>query len=209
MQRICKSTKKIIRTSEINYYSKLFDTRINNTKHIWKNINTIFNKSSRNSNNIDSILVNGMNLSNPSDISNNFNDYFCNVGEVLSNKLNGTGAASYTNYLGPSITNSFYCSSVTIGELQQAVSSLKTSNSTACDFISSTLLKNCFDHLATPLLYLCNMSFEQGQFPDKLKVSKIVPFIKNLIKIPCQIIGQSHLQAHSLNYLKNLCTKDW
>lgn len=56
---------------------------------------------------------------------------------------------------------------------------LKPSKSCIDDHsLSSFLLKQCYEPLLMPLLYVCNLSFQQGIFPSKLKESKIIPIFK-------------------------------
>src|SRR6267154_660882 len=78
---------------------------------------------------------------------------------------------------------SFYCSEVTFNELINTVHNLRPSKSCVGNTMSATLLKNCIDHIALPLLYLCNLSFQQGIFPDQLKLSRVIPVFKKGSKL--------------------------
>ena len=40
-------------------------------------------------------------------------------------------------------------------------------------------IKETIDVLAAPLSHICNLSFERGVFPDKLKIAKILPVFKS------------------------------
>src|SRR3989442_5333089 len=62
--------------------------------------------------------------------------------------------------------------------LLQLLKDLKPSKNCIANCISSTLLKKCIDHVALPLLYICNLAFDIGTFPEQLKISKIVPVYK-------------------------------
>ena len=39
-------------------------------------------------------------------------------------------------------------------------------------------IKDSIDLIAAPLTHICNLSFSQGVFPDKLKTAKILPIFK-------------------------------
>ena len=40
-------------------------------------------------------------------------------------------------------------------------------------------IKETINLLAAPLSHICNLSFEHGVFPDKLKIAKILPVFKS------------------------------
>ena len=47
------------------------------------------------------------------------------------------------------------------------------------DHIPMHLIKKSFDLVAEPLTHVINVSLEKGAFPDKLKISKIIPVYKS------------------------------
>jgi len=174
---------KLLRIAKNQYYSKLFDAKIQNIKNIWKNVNALINKNSSNNSNINKIIRNGLTINNSSDIANSFNDYFCDIGnnlhsQSLNNNTTNRSSSSYKNYFGPSRSNSFFCSDITLSELLATVNNLKQSSSCVGSFMSSSLLKNCIDHIAEPLLFIFNLSFDKGVFPEQLKLSRVIPIFK-------------------------------
>lgn len=172
-----RELKAKLRKAEKNYYYKLFDNKVNNTKLIWKNLNKVFNKVSNKETIIDEIIVNDSVIKEPSDICNHFNEYFCNVGfNLAKNSVNRPN--DFKNYLNSTVANSFFCSDISMEELKSTLLSLKSSKSSVGDSLSSFLLKQCSDYLCEPLLYICNLSFSKGVFPTKLKASKVVPIFK-------------------------------
>ena len=68
--------------------------------------------------------------------------------------------------------------SLTINEVKEAFFSLKINKSPGCDEISFNVIKNCFSELNMPLNYLFDMTLESGIFPNKLKISRVIPFYK-------------------------------
>ena len=46
------------------------------------------------------------------------------------------------------------------------------------DHIPMHLVKNSFDIISKPLMYLINLSLEKGIFPNNLKTAKIIPIFK-------------------------------
>nr|CAI5817739.1 unnamed protein product [Callosobruchus analis] len=55
---------------------------------------------------------------------------------------------------------------------------LKSKASSGFDEIPSFIIKRSINVIVQPLVYLVNMSFAEGNFPDTLKVSKITPVFK-------------------------------
>ena len=62
-------------------------------------------------------------------------------------------------------------------EIKKRISSLK-SNTPGYDMIGSALLKWCVDSISEPLSYVCNMSLQEGLFPDELKIANVIPLYK-------------------------------
>ena len=175
-----KILRKLLDYSEKLYYLNLFDSRVNGTKDIWRNINLLVNNKTIQRADIPAIRFDGKNIDSPLLMANAFNSYFCEVGQKLSVTAPAvTGSSlSYDSYLGHANKNSFFCSPATLSEFTSIVKDLKPSKNCIANCISSTLLKKCIDHVALPLLYICNLSFDIGTFPEQLKISKIVPVYK-------------------------------
>ena len=68
--------------------------------------------------------------------------------------------------------------SLTINKIKQAFLSLKINKSPGCDEISFNVIKNCFSELNMPLKYLFHISLESENFPDKLKIARVIPLFK-------------------------------
>ena len=67
------------------YYKRMFDSRTNNMKQLWRNLNNVcsFNYNKRKSNAIAKIINKGRDITNQNQISMHFNNYFSTVGEQL------------------------------------------------------------------------------------------------------------------------------
>ena len=64
-------------------------------------------------------------------------------------------------------------------EIFAAAMSLKNTNSTGNDKISSKIIKNNIIALVDPLTYLFNFSFSNGIFPTNLKTAVVIPLFKS------------------------------
>ena len=70
-----------------------------------------------------------------------------------------------------------YLEPVSETEIKKLISSLK-SNPPGYDMIGSAVLKWCVDSISEPLSYVCNMSLQEGLFPDELKIANVIPLYK-------------------------------
>ena len=68
---------------------------------------------------------------------------------------------------------------LSINELKDAFFSLKINKSTCHDDISYNVVNKCFGELCTPLKHVFDLSFENGIFPDSLKIAKVTPVYKS------------------------------
>ena len=178
-----KILRKDLLAAEKQYYSQLFDTKVNNNKAIWRNINSLINYKQPKISAISYIVDNGVTIDQPYQMSTIFNNYFVDIGKSLNDSTSPkVGIAPFETYLGPPKSKSFYCSKVTLSELCDVINKLKPSRSCISDCISSSLLKACNIHIAHPLLFIINLSFDTGIFPDRLKTSKVTPIFKKGVK---------------------------
>jgi len=175
-----KVLRNILYAAEKQYYAQLFDSKVHDSKAIWRHINSLVNNKSNKCADISHIVLNGASINKSPLIANSFNNYFCEVSDRLSLSIPSRTVHStkFEDYLGPPNYNSFYCSNITINELIAIVKNLKPSRSCISNCISSSLLKDCIEHVALPLLHICNLSFDLGIFPDQLKISRVIPVFK-------------------------------
>ena len=110
-------------------------------------------------------------------IADTFNTFFNNIGPQLAKnlpKINKTPESYVT------LTNfSFEIKTVSITEVFNLLSTIKTSKATGHDRISPKLLKDSADVIAPSLGYIFNQSILTGTFPQDLKTSVISPIFKS------------------------------
>ena len=165
----------------INKAKKMHNTSFmsraeNKSKAAWAILNS--NKKSYQTNNKEvKLTVEDNILNNNREISNEFNNYFDTAPKNLLQNLNVGMKTQTMNTQNP---NSFFLYiPATEAEVLEAISELKSSNSSGEDNISNNLLKKCKNLLSKPLTDLINSSLNQGIFPDKLKLAKIIPIYKS------------------------------
>ena len=179
----------IIKKAEANYYSALFDNKINSIKKLWSNLNNICSAKTKSKNKtvIDKLKTeNGNELVLPLEISNYLNSYFCNIGNDLVDKL-PLSNKHFTDYLVNPVLNTIFVEPVTTTELTHIINLLKNNKNCGIDGLSCKLLQDYFYLFCDPLNYLYNLSLTSGIIPDDFKLAKVVPVYKK---------GERHLASN-------------
>ena len=167
----------IIRFAKKNYYKNLFESNKNNLAKTWQTINNVIGCAKPRSNNIK-IKHNNNILTNDHEIANAFNDFFTSVGPNLASKIPSC-SNSFHDYFPFSNISSFFLTPANIADVINIIQNLPKKSAPGVDTIPTSILQqNCFI-LAAPLTYIINLSFENGIFPDHLKLARVTPIFKS------------------------------
>ena len=164
-----------IRKEEKTYYQKLLTENKNNLRKTWQIIKGVISKNKRNAIS-RSFTVDSTTITDEKIIADRFNDFFINIGPNLASKIPNTNS-DFKNYLPQANTNSIYLEPITEYELEKIILSLKN-GAPGYDDITLDCIKCAKDSIIKPLTYLINLSFQDGVFPDELKLAKVVPLYK-------------------------------
>ncbi len=145
---------------------------------LWKIFGPVINpgKSKKLSNISKLINELGGTVTNNHEIVNEFNKYCTTIGRQLSEKINSK--TSYTKYLKKPNHYSLFLSPTTIYEISKIITNLDYKRAAGMDNIRPKLLKACNNELATSLAHFTNLSFLSGNYPDQLKIAKVIPLFK-------------------------------
>ena len=165
----------LIKQTKRAYYQNLIINSDNQTKSAWHVINMLSNKTRRN--NTFEIMIEGSLVDDPIIIANHFNNFFKESPYKVLNQIPRTRRKSKPQ---PSNSNSLFLEPFERNEFLTIIQTkLKPKFSSGYDNIPSYLLKKIIEIIAEPLLHLVNISFENGCFPDLLKINKIIPVYKS------------------------------
>ena len=165
-----------IRIAKKQYFKNKLSGCTGNPKGTWKIINNILNRKQCQSDS-DKFEIDNVTITDPLKIAEAFNNYFANVGPSLSDAIVDQGTLP-DNYFGELCRCDFAFELVTEEELVELVASL-TDASAGDDLIPSKIIKNIISEIKYPLLYIVNLSFSTGVFPDRLKQSRVTPIFKS------------------------------
>lgn len=68
---------------------------------------------------------------------------------------------------------------ICLSDVLEVVRKFKKRKSTDCDNVDMSLIKEVVNCVLEPFTYICNKSFLTGNFPDKMKIAKVLPIYKN------------------------------
>jgi len=173
--------EKVAKEAQNLYYHHLFNSKENSIKKLWNNLNMVCSfKKNKTKTLISKIVTDGKEFTDPVDICNEFNRYFCNVGEELVAKLpkHLGKQVNFMNFCNPSPPHSMACESIDREELLKLIDNLNNNKSPGPDNFGPTLVKEMAGLIIEPLLFIYNLSFSTGVVPDKLKVAKVIPIYK-------------------------------
>ena len=147
-------------------------------KATWKILNNIITK--KNSVNLfpDKFYENGMEITNKIDIAKGFNKFFVNVGPTLAKNISDPSNGDIFRNMSVCNHQSMFLDGVTKLEILKVVNNCKNKYSCDCNDLSMHIVKSTFNAIVQPFTYICNLSFQSGVFPNKIKIAKVIPLFK-------------------------------
>ena len=112
------------------------------------------------------------------EVVNQFNNYFVNIGPNLAEKIPMTDTLVHDDTPIKRNTSSMYLNPVLEKEIIDVVNKCKNKTSIDCDDIDIKTVKRVITGISKPLAHICNLSFQTGQFPNKMKTAKVIPMYK-------------------------------
>ena len=170
--------KRALREAKRLYYHSRFQNFKFDIKKTWNTINEILNKQKDKTNFPNYFLYEGRKITDPKEISNEFNSYYVNVGPQLAENIITPSNQSFKDYLQNPIQNQFVFRKVNEATVMKVIDSLKPKCTSGIDNISSKLLKLLKEELAPALTKLINKSLNDGIFPASLKIARVTPLFK-------------------------------
>ena len=169
------SLSKEMKAQEKKYYNELIVRHKSNMKKTWDTIRIVIGNK-RQCKNIVNFIIDGIVTDDNCTISNKFNEYFANIGPNLAKKIPRT-PNNFRQFLKNNYSQSMFIKRVSHDEIKKIVMSLKN-GAPGCDDIPANPIKNVIDDILDPLVHICQLSLDQGYFPEELKLAKIIPIYK-------------------------------
>ena len=165
---------KIIDRTKIQYRKDLFNKCRNNIRTTWKHIKNIAFSSNKKTE-ITKLIVNNIEYSNPNEICEVLNDFFCNVGTEIDNSIPSTNYDPITHVTNN--TNSMFLYPAIDTECSIIIQNLKNSKQDL-DTLPVAILKE-HSHILSPVIAdLINVCFSTGVFPLLFKKATVISIFK-------------------------------
>ena len=163
--------------SKRNHYDTVNSNSSRNSKLVWKTINEIVTLKSKKGSNIKLITTkDGKSISDPAEISNEFNSFFASIGQSTSNSLTSSVPFSLSHI--PRNNKSFFLRPFTAREIKIQIQQLKTSKSVRPNDPPIKFIKMAADVIAPILAKIFNLCISQQIFPSTLKTACVIPIHK-------------------------------
>ena len=115
-------------------------------------------------------------------ISNQFNDFFVNIGPKLASNIHSSCknfGKNYFDYLKDPKNSSMYMKPVVEMNITKIIEKFRQNKRAGNDDVGNYIIKRVAKKIVKPLTLIFNVSISTGVVPNKLKIAKIIPIYKN------------------------------
>ena len=174
----------LLRVGKQTHYNKYFEENKNNCRAIWISINEIvWPKNQKPLNSPVSLIDEGKTIANPKNIVGHFYKFFTETGTNIQNTISHTKKYHKDCLLNPN-KEIFFITLTTDEEISNIIFDLNIRKSTGPNTITTKVMKQTKIVISAPLAKLISRSFQNGVFPNILKIAKI-PFFKSESTVVC------------------------
>jgi len=174
-KRIAKVVNDMRCKLKKDYTNKSIKKCVDGKKSVWNVIKEVTGTSSVKSNSVKQLVVDDVIINGPKEIADVFNEFYINVGPSLASKISYSSTITFTKNV---ISDTMQISHVSEPDVLKMICDL--SNKLASpNRINNILLKSVSQHVVQILTKLINLSFTQGVFPSRCKITKVKPLFKS------------------------------
>ena len=168
----------VIRTAKKLYFQSQIESNVNNLRKTWQILSNAIQKSKNKKSGCISLNIDGINISDPLLMAENFNKFFTNAASEIVRKINPSNKSPTENIPNINSALSFSAVPLTVTEILNATKSLSDKKTPDYNGISTHFLKNIISSIIKPLLHIFTLSFNKGVVPSQLKIAKVIPIYK-------------------------------
>lgn len=161
---------KIAKLKKQKYYEVGFEKAEGNNEKVWKHIKRIMYNGNEPSK--ENCITK---MENPQIFIENLNTYTATIGTTLQSTFNEPNI----NFTRIQTDRRFNFHLTDKEDILQTIKQMKNSKATGSDEINTYTIKENAEFIAEPISNIINKSLLTGQFPEKMKTTKITPVYKN------------------------------
>ena len=165
-----------IRLAKQAYYQNSFNEHKGDSRKAWQTVNELTSRKSGKTS-VKELKVNGLSITNPTELSDEFNNHFATIGPKLAKDIPFSDSNSYRNYL-TNTDKRFQFRPTTINQVLSLLNKLNKSKAVDLDKISARLVRECADLICIPICDIFNQSLSLGISPDDWKCARVTPLFK-------------------------------
>ena len=179
LQLFCEKHVDIAKTK---YRKAYFEKYQNDSRKQWQMINGLLGRKKEILNLTKITNVDGNTATTPESITDSFNEYFSNIAGNLKKSSHAHDAQnfdtnSYQKFLKGPVSSSMYLNHVDAGEVHKIIQSFNN-KSTGDTKIEALKIANSSHFFTRTVAMVINKSFQQGVFPEQMKLAKVIPIHK-------------------------------
>jgi hypothetical protein len=168
---------KLKRTTKAIYYDELFTKYKHDIRKTWGAINSLIGRTKDKTGISDTFKINNKQISDPQTISNEFCNFFTNIGKQYANDI-PPSKFTFDQFMRNKSQQNMFLAPTDPYEVSKLIESLKSKNSSGHDGITPTLIKDIKYEISHPVTILINKSLSTGIVPESLKIAKVIPIYK-------------------------------
>ena len=104
-----------------------------------------------------------------------FNTFFTQIGPEHARDISQSGVHTVSSFLCDRNKTTLFLKPVNEEEVRTTILSCKGKSSLDVDNIYMLIIHKTMNYITKPLVHIFNLCFERGEFPDKMKISKVLP----------------------------------
>ena len=173
---------KLIQNAKKEQYQTFIENNKSNPSSIFKIFREFgAGKGQQRQSNIGPIKNGNSHIENPTEIANEFNDFFVNVATKLKEDVPNPNHDKLKEFCQSKLPpdTKFTIPQIQREKVLRFLSTMDISKATGADMIGPRLLKFAAPYIADEVTYICNHSINNSVFPNKWKEAKVTPVYKN------------------------------
>ena len=167
----------VLKYAERKHFQDILDKNKHDIKKTWQIFKSIVTKGTKEPKSITNLSwIMGHLLQIKLSLGLNSMTFLAILGQIWQKKIPSQDI-SPLQFMGDPIANSIFLSDVTFEEISNIISSLKN-GAAGWDEFTPQMIKEIRSSINSPSVHICNLSLQQGLFPDELKIANVLLLFK-------------------------------